>query len=171
MLRRAVVFTAHGTPSRVARVVTFPRLPPPPPNSLNLRFLLSPVNPSDINVIEGVYPTKPLARSDITSHGPGSKLDPCYIVGNEGVAVVDTVGQGVKSFKRGDKVIMLKQQAGTWSSSENVKESDIMKLPNGSNVGDVQAATISVNPPTAYNMLKRFVSQALRTSFKDWKVY
>ena len=159
MLRRAVIFTGHGQPSQVAKVVTFPRLPVPPPNSINLRFLLSPVNPSDINVIEGVYPTKPQPRSDISPQGPGSESEPCYVIGNEGLAVVDSVGQGVKNFKHGDRVVMLKQQAGTWSSSENVQESDIMKLPNASRVSDDQAATISVNPPTAYNMLKQFVSQ------------
>lgn len=160
MLRRAVAFTSHGPPAQSVRVISFPRLPPPTPNSINIRYLLSPVNPSDINVIEGVYPTKPCPRTNLTTQGPGSSSEPCFIVGNEGVAEVITVGQGVKHFQPGDKVIMIKQQAGTWSSVENVLENDILKLPNGSRISDVQGATISVNPPTAYNMLKRFVRRA-----------
>ena len=152
MLRRAVTFTSHGPPAQTVKVVTFPRLPVPPPSTVNIRYLLSPVNPSDINVIEGVYPTKPEPRSNIARHGPGSSSEPCYIVGNEGLGEVTSVGQGVKTVQPGDRVVMLKQQAGTWSSSENVSEIDILKLPNGSRVSDVLGATISVNPPTAYNM-------------------
>lgn len=161
MLRRVVAFTNNGPPTQVVRVVSLPRLPAPRPKTVNIRFRLSPVNPSDINVIEGVYPTKPIPRSDIADNGPGSSSEPCSIVGNEGLAEIAAVGEDVSHLKPGDKVVMLKQQSGTWSSSENVLETDVLKLPNSSQVNDVQAATITVNPPTAYNMLKGFVSQVV----------
>src|SRR5437016_2319148 len=57
---RAVVYSQNGDPSKVLRVLTYPALPTPPsPNSVNVRFLLSPIHPADINVVEGVYPSKP----------------------------------------------------------------------------------------------------------------
>lgn len=85
---RAVIFTENGPPISAVRIVSFPPLPPPPPQTLNIRYILSPVNPSDINVIEGVYPAKPLPRSNLAAAGPGSAEQPCFIVGNEGLAEV-----------------------------------------------------------------------------------
>lgn len=54
---RAVFFDrpGPGEPASVLYVHTFPDLAPPPANTINVRFLLSPVNPADINVVEGVY--------------------------------------------------------------------------------------------------------------------
>ncbi|EJD08538.1 NAD-binding protein [Fomitiporia mediterranea MF3/22] len=165
---RAIIFSANGPPTEVLRVASFPDLPPPQPNSLNIRFLLSPINPSDINVVEGVYPAKPEARTNLSEQEPGSTKEPCFVVGNEGVAEVSQVGDGVQNLKVGDRVVMVKPQAGTWSTGATVREQDVVKVPSvdGKDVSDVQAATMSVNPPTAYNMLKNFVD--LREG--DWVV-
>ncbi|KAI5118000.1 hypothetical protein M0805_008100 [Coniferiporia weirii] len=166
--RRAVVFTSNGPPVHAVQVLTLPLLPPPRPKTLNIRYLLSPINPSDINVIEGVYPAKPSPRSDLAESGPGSSDKPCFIVGNEGLAEVKEVGEDVHSFKRGDWVVMIKPQAGTWSSDANVQEDDVIRIPDlgGPKIGEVQGATMTVNPPTAYNMLREFVD--LRQG--DWVI-
>lgn len=168
---RAVVYTASGDPKSVLSVVTYPDLPSPPPHSVNVRYVLSPVNPSDINVIEGVYPAKPTLTDALV---PGHRLEkPVYVGGNEGLAEVTEVGSGVEDVQKGDWVVMAGQQLGTWSSARTLKAEDVIKVPSG--VSEVNGATMTVrclkmreawvgehfpqvNPPTAYNMLQDFVT-------------
>ncbi|PCH44305.1 trans-2-enoyl-CoA reductase [Wolfiporia cocos MD-104 SS10] len=153
LAHRAVVFTENGDPASVLKTVTYPTLPAPPRDNVNVRFRISPINPSDINVIEGVYPSKP-APSDSLS--PGHKLhQPVYVPGNEGLAEITEVGENVKGLKKGDWVVLAKQQPGTWSSARTISVEDVVKLPV--DLSEVNAATITVNPPTAYNMLRTFV--------------
>jgi trans-2-enoyl-CoA reductase len=170
-LDRAVVYAANGEPTNVLSVLTYPNIPSPPPNSVNIKFLLSPINPADINVIEGVYPNKPRKSDALASGGEG---DPVFVAGNEGLARVTAVGQGVHSLNVNDWVIMIKSQAGTWATDRNVAVVDVAKIPDADSLTEVQAATLMVrilfisgkhadgrgpqiNPPTAYNMLKDFV--------------
>ena len=138
-LGRAIVYSEIGNPVKVLRVLTYPSLAPPPPNSVNIRFLLSPINPADINVVEGVYPSKP-AKTDILSHeGQG------FVVGgNEGLAQVTAVGAGVDSLRIDDQVIMIKQQAGTWATDRNVAVHDVVKVPGADALSESQAATMTV---------------------------
>lgn len=168
---RAIVYSSHGDPSSVLSVVSFPDLPPPPPNTLNIRFLLSPINPADINVIQGIYPAIP-------STCPSSPR--LLVPGNEGLAEVVQTGDNVTDLHPGDRVIMIKQQIGTWISGRNVHSCDVLKVPP--ELTEVQLATVAVgclsllshilhgpfkvNPPTAYNMLHDFVQ--LRQG--DWVV-
>lgn len=143
---RAVVYTTNGRPSETLRILSFPSLSPPAPNTLNIKYLLSPINPSDINVIEGVYPAKPSRRTNLTENGLGSKESPVFIAGNEGLAEVQDIGDGVKGFKKGDWVVMVKPQAGTWSTEENVQETDVIRIPEvgGSKISEVHGASMTV---------------------------
>lgn len=146
--RRAVIYSSNGNPADNLRVLSVPNaLDPPPPSTLNIRFLLSPINPSDINVIEGVYPAKPSPRkqSDL-SHAASNDADHVFIGGNEGLAEVIEVGEGVQGVKRGDWVVMVKQQAGTWCSDTNVGEQDVVRIPkaDGRLPSEVEAATMTV---------------------------
>lgn len=148
LANRAVVYTENGDPSQVLRVVTYPRLPPPPQDCLNVKFRLSPINPADLNTIEGVYPSKPSPNDALTGQ-------PLFVAGNEGLAEVVEVGPGVQGLQKGDWVLATKSQAGTWSSELTFTQNDVIKLPSG--LSEVSAATINVNPPTAYCMLHDFV--------------
>ena len=134
-----------------------------------MKFLGSPVNPSDLNQIEGVYPIKPLSFPSVG--------------GNEGVAQVVSVLEenGITSsgdvnpcvLKPGDLVIpaqagfgiQISYQAissrfyylGTWREEAICHEADLYRLPtNKLSVED--AATIQVNPCTAYRMLHDFIN-------------
>lgn len=133
-LSRAVVYATNGEPTSVLSVLSYPTVPPPLPNSLNIRFLLSPINPADVNVIQGVYPGK-AAKSDLT---------PFFVAGNEGLARVTAVGEGVHSLKVNDWVLMSKQQAGTWRTDKNVAVVDVIKVPQSESLTEAQAATLSV---------------------------
>lgn len=136
--QRAIVYTQNGDPSSVLFTVSFPDLPPPAPKTANVRFLLSPINPADINVIEGVYPARPSPSTDLSS-------DTCAVsvAGNEGVAEVLSVGDGITDLKERDWVVMTKPQMGTWVSSRNVRVEDVLKL-DSSGLNAVQAATLTV---------------------------
>ncbi|KAH6916238.1 trans-2-enoyl-CoA reductase [Coprinopsis sp. MPI-PUGE-AT-0042] len=158
-LGRAVVYTENGDPSSVLDVISIPPIPAtPPPNSVNIKFLLSPINPADINVIEGVYPSQPTKTDALTPSGKGSEGYPVFVGGNEGLAEVTAVGEGAAaSFKVGDWVIITKQQSGTWMTERNIPLPDVARLPEAGQLTQAQGATITVNPPTAYNMLHDFV--------------
>lgn len=144
-LSRAVVYQGHGAPSQVLRIQSYPHLPPPPPQSLNLQFILSPINPADINVIEGIYPSKPRLRTLFTSARLGEGAQEAYIAGNEGLARITSIGAGVPgNYKVGDWVVMLTPQLGTWCSTLNVKLNDVLLVPNSDKLSEVQAATMMV---------------------------
>lgn len=153
--RRAIVYNKPGNPAEALRVLTVPEpLPAPSSSRVNIRFLLSPVNPSDINVVEGAYPVKPAARSAVdlsfatSSQGRESRSESeeVFIGGNEGVAEVTSVGSGVSGLKEGDWVVMVAQQSGTWCLDANVSPADVVRIPrvSGRLPSQVQAATMTV---------------------------
>jgi trans-2-enoyl-CoA reductase len=118
------------------------------PNTVQVEFLASPINPADINMIQGVYPIKPKFQT------LGS--EELAVGGNEGVAKVIAVGANVDSLKVGDEVVMAKAGHGTWRTHAAGPVDDFQLLPK-SDISLVQKATIAVNPCTAYRMLKDFV--------------
>ncbi|ESK91908.1 trans-2-enoyl- reductase [Moniliophthora roreri MCA 2997] len=168
LLNRAVVYTSNGSPSQVVSAISYPSLPPPLPNTVNLKFILSPINPADVNTVEGVYPSKPTLSSNLNSSGKGSQEEPVFVAGNEGLAQVEDVGEGVTGLQKGNWVVMDKPQLGTWSTSRNVEVKEVIRLPVGEADGltKVHGATITVNPTTAYNMLDGF----LRLQEGDWVI-
>jgi trans-2-enoyl-CoA reductase len=146
ILDRAVVYSQNGDPSKVLRVFTYPSLPaPPPPNSVNINFLLSPIHPADINVVEGVYPSKPRITDALALSSTSGEGNPVFIGGNEGLARVTAVGEGVHSLAVDDWVIMTKQQAGTWATDRNVTVADVAKVPDSQFLTESQAATMTVS--------------------------
>ncbi|EJU03801.1 NADP-binding protein [Dacryopinax primogenitus] len=150
---KAIVYSRNGEPTDVLSVRTLPELPAPTGDQVKLRFSLSPVNPADLNVIQGAYPSKPKPREDLGTS------EPTFVAGNEGLAVVEEVGDAVSAFSKGDWVIFSTPQFGTWTSETLAKQSDIICVPRSTNsiLTEVQAATLTVNPPTALALLTRFV--------------
>lgn len=140
LANRAIVFPKPGNPADVLQAHTYPNLPPPPPSSINVRYLLSPINPADINVVEGKYPAKPAQVNDLA----GLKFDEgVFVGGNEGLAVVTQVGEGVKGLKKGDRVIMNKPQSGTWRSASTLRTEDVTKVPDEASDGFAATMTVS----------------------------
>lgn len=136
---RAIVYNTNGDPARVLSALSFPELPPPPPNTVNIGFVLAPINPADINVIEGVYPAKPEPDVSLSEE----KDRPLFVGGNEGMGKVMDVGEGVVGLRKDDWVVMTKPQSGTWLSAKNVALSDVLKVPK-QGLSEAQAATITV---------------------------
>jgi trans-2-enoyl-CoA reductase len=55
---KAIVYHAHGKPEEVLRLEEQP-LPRPGADEAIVRVLAAPLNPADLNAIEGKYPIRP----------------------------------------------------------------------------------------------------------------
>ncbi|XP_023522889.1 enoyl-[acyl-carrier-protein] reductase, mitochondrial-like [Cucurbita pepo subsp. pepo] len=94
---RAVVYDRHGPPDSVTRVINLPPVEVKA-NDVCVKMLAAPINPSDINRIEGVYPVRP----EVPAVG-----------GYEGVGEVHSVGSAVQGLSPGDWVIPSPPSSGT----------------------------------------------------------
>jgi trans-2-enoyl-CoA reductase len=97
VLSKAFTFTKNGSPEQVLRMRKI-EVGELGNDKVLLKILAAPINPSDINIIEGTYPVSPVWTE---THGA--------IPGQEGVAEVISVGSAVKSLSAGDWVLPLRQ--------------------------------------------------------------
>ncbi|GMM35134.1 enoyl-[acyl-carrier-protein] reductase [Saccharomycopsis crataegensis] len=144
---KAIVYSNYGIPSEEIKVHKY-TIDSPTADGVVLKTLAHPINPSDINQIEGVYPSRPQLAEIL-----GSEI-PIAVAGNEALSKVVEVGPDVKDLKVGDWVIPSFPNYGTWRSHCSGKESDYIKIgsPEG-NLTKNAAACLSVNTCTAYEML------------------
>lgn len=147
---RAIVYPSFGNPSEVLTAVTYPDLSSPPPKSLNVRYILSPINPADLNVVENKYHSKPAPVKTLAEGTAHAFSEPHFVGGNEGLAEVIEVGKGVEGYKVGDRVVLTKQQSGTWASARTLHQDDVLKVPE--DFSDVNAATITVGALAMYDI-------------------
>ncbi|CAG8473569.1 8584_t:CDS:2 [Paraglomus occultum] len=167
---RAIVYSANGPASSVLKVVSY-KLAPLTPKTVYLKFLAAPINPSDINTIEGSYPIQVKLRNLEKEGAEEEQHDKVKYVkkgriteenglvavcGNEGVAEVIEVGSEVKNIKKGEWVIMRRSGFGTWRTYAAAFADDLIPI-DCTSISPIVASTISVNPCTAYRMLKDFV--------------
>ncbi|KAG0468710.1 hypothetical protein HPP92_018038 [Vanilla planifolia] len=136
---KAVVYEQHGSPDQIVRIVD---LPPEEikVNDVCVRMLASPINPSDINRMEGVYPVRPQVPA---------------VAGYEGVGEVHSLGSGVCNLAVGDWVIPSPPSFGTWQTYIVKEETSWHKIRK--DIPMEYAATVTVNPLTALRMLEDFV--------------
>ena len=150
MAIRAVVYESNGNPASVLSVVTIPSPPKPAGSSVIVKHLLSPINPADLHAIDGVYPYQPGARQ----LNVGGQERTLHIAGNEGLGEIADVGEGVKSLKKGDWVVLSKSQSGTWSSGQTLEEGDVIKIDKESGISPVNAATLVVRSTRKHPQLR-----------------
>ncbi|XP_012267600.2 enoyl-[acyl-carrier-protein] reductase, mitochondrial [Athalia rosae] len=131
-------YQEYGEPSKVLSVHT-DKLAKPTKDQVIVKWLLAPLNPADINTIQGKYPSKPQLPA---------------VPGNEGVGVILEVGPGVKNLQVGDKVVPNTGQSGTWRTHATYNSQQLLKVPK--ELGNIEASMLNVNPCTAYRMLKDF---------------
>lgn len=127
-------FAQTGRPGDVVTLQTVPDAPPGP-GEVTVRMLFAPVNPADMNFIEGTY---------------GRKPDLPAVPGMEGVGVVEDVGDNVSSVHPG-RYVLPASGPGCWASRITVRAGDLIPLPDG--LDPQQAAMLRVNPATAWGML------------------
>jgi trans-2-enoyl-CoA reductase len=152
---KALAFTENGEPDKVLQLHQHSISPTATSTSnfVTIRFLASPINPADINQIQGTYPSKPVFHSDLGS------ASPIAVAGNEGVAEVTAVGPDAKAeINVGDWVIPRQTSFGTWRTHVLTTADQLLKIEDRDGLSAVQVATVTVNPCTAVRMLKDFVS-------------
>ncbi|KAI5861080.1 NAD(P)-binding protein [Durotheca rogersii] len=147
---KSLVFSEHGEPKDVLKLHTHSISPELPSESVFLRTLAAPINPADVNLIQGTYGVKPTFSSLIGTASPSA------IPGNEGV--FEVVATSVPDrFARGDWVIPARTGFGTWRTHAVASADDVMPIRKDG-LTLLQAATVSVNPCSAYRMLRDFVT-------------
>ena len=135
---KAIVYQAHGKPEEVLRLEE-QKLPAPAADEALVRVLAAPINPADLNQIEGKYPIRaPLPATP----------------GFEGAGVVEEIGGSVQGLAVGTQVI-LPHDLGTWREACVLKADKLVAVPN--DIAPEQAAMLKINPLTAWRMLHDFV--------------
>src|SRR5205085_1386110 len=134
----AAVYDAHGNPAEVLQVRTQP-WPICAPDEVIVAIRAAPINPADLNQIEGKYPIRPVLPAT-----PGF----------EGAGVVVETGREAGHVAEGTHVI-LPHNVGTWREVCAVKATDLVVVP--SEIDLVQAAMIKINPLTAWRLLHDYV--------------
>ncbi|KAL1977767.1 hypothetical protein VTN31DRAFT_626 [Thermomyces dupontii] len=160
---KALVYSKYGEPKDVLKLHQH-SISSPHGSQVNLRLLAAPLNPADINQIQGVYPAKPAFTTTLGT------VEPSAVAGNEGAFEVTAVGSGVKNLQKGDWVIMRRTGQGTWRTHAQMDESQLIKVEDKTGLTPVQVGTISVNPVTAYRMIKDFCEWDWLRSGEEWLI-
>jgi trans-2-enoyl-CoA reductase len=134
---RQLEFHQTGKPTEVLKLSSFsPRHPVA--GEARVRILAAPINPADLNTIEGTYGVKPELPA---------------VPGGEGCGVVEASSSDL--VHTGDRVIFLRR-ASTWATHTIVPADSLFRLPQG--IDPLQAAMLKVNPATAWRLLHGFES-------------
>jgi trans-2-enoyl-CoA reductase len=134
----AAVYETHGNPADVLQVESRP-WPTPAANEVLVKMSAAPINPADLNQIEGKYPV----RWELPA-----------TPGFEGAGIVVESGSDVDGLTSG-KLVILPHNIGTWRDAVAVKAEDLVVVPDG--IEPVQAAMLKINPLTAWRLLHDYV--------------
>lgn len=135
---KAAIYETHGNPAEVLRVVERP-WPQPTADEVVVKMSAAPINPADLNSIEGKYPIRPALPAT-----PGM----------EGAGFVVERGSDVRDLAIGTQVI-LPHSFGTWREACAIAADKLVATPP--ELPPIQAAMLKVNPITAWRMLHDFV--------------
>ena len=134
---KAATFDRFGEPAAVLAASDVPA-PQPGPGQIRLRMLASPINPSDLMTVRGVYGFKPSLPA---------------IPGFEGTGIVEAAGSGLLGrFLVGKRVAAVSASGGLWAEYAIIEARKA--IPVGKSLADEQAAGFFVNPATAYTMTR-----------------
>jgi len=137
----AAMYETHGNPADVLRVESRP-WPTPALGEVIVKMRAAPINPADLNQIEGKYPV----RAELPA-----------TPGFEGAGIVAEVGPNVTNVAVGALVI-LPHNVGTWRDAVAVKAGELVVVPAG--IEPVHAAVLKINPMTAWRLLHDYVDLA-----------
>jgi mitochondrial enoyl-[acyl-carrier protein] reductase / trans-2-enoyl-CoA reductase len=138
---KAIVYERHGNPAEVLQIQT-QSWPKQEAAEAIVAMRAAPINPADINAIEGKYP----GRREVPA-----------VPGFEGAGVVVEVSADVSTITKGALVI-LPHNIGTWREALAVKASELVAVPP--EIEPVHAAMLKINPVTAWRLLHDYVDLA-----------
>uniref|UniRef100_G3MQR0 Enoyl-[acyl-carrier-protein] reductase, mitochondrial n=1 Tax=Amblyomma maculatum TaxID=34609 RepID=G3MQR0_AMBMU len=135
----AVQYKEFGDPCKVLELTEDPAPESLGAEEILVKILAAPINPSDINIIQGTYGYRP----DLPAKA-----------GLEGVGEVVEVGPQVRNMEVGSWVLLPGGAWGTWRNFGKGDQKGFRKVSNKLDI--VTAATMTVNTPTAFRMLSDF---------------
>lgn len=138
---KSIRFRHYGEPTRVLTLEVRP-IPEPGPEEVRVRIMATPVNPSDLLYVRGLY-------AGVQAHFPAP-------VGFEGVGIVDAVGIRTRDLASGQRVSVVNGQGGNWAEYALVPARDL--IPVAADVPDEQAASFVINPASAIVMLRHVLA-------------
>lgn len=144
-IAQAARYHQIGEPSEVVQVDEV-EMAAPGSGNVQVRMEYSPINPADLNMIEGKYGEARLLPD---------------VPGNEGCGRIEAVGEGVDRSWLGRHVLVGSE---AWREVGNWPVDSLVPVPHG--LDPRSASVLRVNPPTAWRMLHDFVG--LRPG--DWVV-
>ena len=135
MKSKRLVFERHGNPAEVLEPGEF-EPPSLQPGEVLLEIHAAPINPADLNFIEGTYGIKPTLPA------------------NAGMECFATVAESrSQRFSAGDPVIPI-ARIGCWATHAVTTADNLIRVPRG--IDPFQAAMLKVNPATAWLLLTHF---------------
>src|SRR5882762_7520879 len=116
----------------------------PGPGQLAVSIEAAPINPSDLNLIRGIYGVRPELPAAL---------------GAEGVGRVIAVGDGVDRSRVGERVLVVPTlEQATWRERTVLDERNA--VPVDTDGDPLQLAMLGINPITAYSLLHGYVKLA-----------
>ena len=140
---KAAVIESFGEPAEVLKVREVPD-PVPGPGEVRVRMILSPVNPSDVLVVQGRYGVLPKLPST-----PGF----------EGVGIVEEIGPGFPGrvlLRKGMRVVAINSAGGNWAERTIIPWRQAR--PIAADIPDEQAAAFFVNPATVLALARHVLA-------------
>jgi mitochondrial enoyl-[acyl-carrier protein] reductase / trans-2-enoyl-CoA reductase len=134
----AAVYETHGNPADVLRIESQP-WPTPAQGEAVVKMSAAPINPADLNQIEGKYPIRPQLPATPGFEGAGVVVD--------GGANVPDIGAGA--------LVILPHNVGTWRDALAVKADELVAVPAG--IEPAHAVMLKINPMTAWRLLHDYV--------------
>ncbi|MEP2776246.1 MAG: 2-enoyl thioester reductase domain-containing protein [Luteolibacter sp.] len=135
MNAQRLIFENHGNPAEALSLIDFQ---PAPLNDgeILLEIHAAPINPADLNYIEGTYGIKPVLPAEA------------------GMECFGTVLQSRSDDFSKDDCVMPIARIGGWATHAVTSAENLIKLPPG--IDPLQAAMLKVNPATAWLLLNHF---------------
>src|SRR5450432_670836 len=116
---KAIVFERFGEPREVLQLRDVPMPAEPASGEVRVRMKMSPINPSDLMTVRGLYGKLPSLPAT-----PGF----------EGVGVIDAVGSGwlakLRGIKPGRRVAVLNAKGGNWQEFVNLSAKQVVPIPD-----------------------------------------
>src|ERR1700677_415489 len=140
---KTLQLSSFGAPADVVELVEIDPADPGP-GQVAVSIEAAPINPSDLNLIRGIYGVRP---------------DLPAALGAEGVGRVTSVGDGVDGSRVGTRVMVIPTfEQATWREQAVLDERNA--VPVGLDGDPLQLAMLGVNPVTAYCVLHGYVKLA-----------
>ncbi|MDP4624785.1 MAG: 2-enoyl thioester reductase domain-containing protein [Akkermansiaceae bacterium] len=135
MNARRLIFENHGEPSKSLSLINF-QTAALKDGEVLLEIHAAPINPADLNYIEGTYGIKPELPSTVGMECSATVLE-----------------SSSATLSSGDLVFPI-SQIGGWATHTVTSAENLIKLP--SEIDHLQAAMLKVNPATAWLLLNHF---------------